>query len=111
MHQGTLEVESAPGQGSVLTIVLGKLSALLGGVGGAVMLKNVRSSPSDFDRSKSLAVVGCGSDNDSGAGGSAGVPLAINGPAAPSASPISPSPMTAWAAITSAWPAPMQPAL
>ena len=43
----------------VVAIVLGKLSALLGGAGGILMLKNVQSSPEDFDKSKPLAVVGC----------------------------------------------------
>ena len=45
----------------VLTIVLGKIAALVGGVfGGLVMLKNVRATSSDFNRSKKWAVAGCG---------------------------------------------------
>lgn len=44
----------------VMTIVLGKLAALLGGVGGIVMLRHLRSELHDFQNSKTWAVAGCG---------------------------------------------------
>ncbi len=45
----------------VLLILLGKIVALVGGgYGGAVMLKHVNSSSSDFNHAKTWAVAGCG---------------------------------------------------
>ncbi len=45
----------------VLLIVLGKVTALIGGgYGGAVMLKHVNASAEDFARAKRWAVAGCG---------------------------------------------------
>ncbi|MEM7431275.1 MAG: DUF2165 family protein [Pseudomonadota bacterium] len=45
----------------VVLIVLGKLVALVGGLGGgAVMLKHVNGSADEFARSKKLAIAGCG---------------------------------------------------
>ena len=43
----------------VVVIVLGKLAALAGGVGGVHMLKHVKSSADEFAKSKTWAVAGC----------------------------------------------------
>ena len=44
----------------VAAIVLGKIAAVIGGIGGVSMLRNVNAAPNDFSRSKRLAVAGCG---------------------------------------------------
>jgi predicted small integral membrane protein len=44
----------------VATIVFGKLAALLSGVGGIAMLRNLNSTPQDFQQSKNWAIAGCG---------------------------------------------------
>lgn len=44
----------------VAAIVLGKLAALLGGVGGAVMLKHLNSASHEFEHAKRWAIAGCG---------------------------------------------------
>ncbi len=44
----------------VAAIVMSKLAALLGGFGGAVMLKHLGSSAQEFERAKTWAVAGCG---------------------------------------------------
>ena len=44
----------------VATIVLGKVAAVMGGVGGVAMWRNVSASPSDFNSSKKWAIAGCG---------------------------------------------------
>lgn len=45
----------------VLTIVLGKIAAMVGGCfGGGMMLKNVHAASIDFNRSKKWAIAGCG---------------------------------------------------
>lgn len=44
----------------VATIILGKVAAVMGGVGGVAMWRNVSASPSDFNRSKKWAIAGCG---------------------------------------------------
>ncbi len=44
----------------VAAIVVGKLSALLGGIGGVFMLKHLGSPTNVFNRSKTWAVTGCG---------------------------------------------------
>ncbi len=45
----------------VCLIVVGKLTALLGGgFGGAIMLRHAKGSPEEFARAKTWAVAGCG---------------------------------------------------
>ena len=44
----------------VATIILGKVAAVMGGVGGVAMWRNVNASASDFNRSKKWAIAGCG---------------------------------------------------
>lgn len=44
----------------VIGIVLGKIAALVAGVGGVAMLKNAQASAKEFEGAKDLAVVGCG---------------------------------------------------
>lgn len=44
----------------VIAIVLGKLAALLAGIGGVFMLKNVKAGSDVFNRSKHWAVAGTG---------------------------------------------------
>lgn len=47
--------------GGILLIVLSKVAAMVGGgVGGAMMMKNIHASPTDFNRSKKWAIAGCG---------------------------------------------------
>lgn len=43
----------------VAVIVLGKIAALIGGVGGVAMWRNVSAPASDFNRSKKWAIAGC----------------------------------------------------
>ena len=45
--------------GGVAAIVFGKLAALLGGVGGVVMLRHFKSGSQDFQNSKMWAIAGC----------------------------------------------------
>ena len=44
----------------VIAIVLGKLAALLAGIGGVFMLQNINAPSKVFDRSKKWAVAGAG---------------------------------------------------
>lgn len=43
-----------------IAIVLGKLAAVLAGIGGLLMLKNLNAGPETFERSKHWAVAGAG---------------------------------------------------